>query len=61
MDGEGALMATRAIERNVSLRASAKGFKVSLSRRVMTAFAWMFVVFSFLFVAAMFVSIIGDV
>ncbi|MHB8210184.1 MAG: phosphate ABC transporter permease PstA [Acidithiobacillus sp.] len=27
----------------------------------MTAFAWMFVVFSFLFVAAMFISIIGDV
>lgn len=54
-------MATRAIERSVSVRASAKGFKVSLSRRVMTAFAWMFVVFSFLFVAAMFISIIGDV
>ncbi|WP_291520660.1 phosphate ABC transporter permease PstA [Acidithiobacillus sp.] len=27
----------------------------------MTAFAWMFVLFSFLFVAAMFISIIGDV
>ncbi len=54
-------MASKAIERNVVVRSSARGFKVSLSRRVMTAFAWIFVVFSFLFVAAMFVSIIGDV
>lgn len=54
-------MAIRAIERSVSVRASTKGFKVSLSRRVMTTFAWMFVLFSFLFVAAMFISIIGDV
>ena len=54
-------MASKAIERNFVVRSSARGFKVSLSRRVMTAFAWMFVVFSFLFVAAMFISIIGDV
>ena len=55
-------MATKAIKRrNIVVRSSARGFKVSLSRRVTTVFAWMFVVFSFLFVATMFVSIIGDV
>ena len=54
-------MASKAVESSIATIPRAKGFKVSLYRRVMSAFAWLFVVFSFVFLAAMFISIIGDV
>ena len=54
-------MASKTVESSITTISRAKGFKVSLYRRIMSAFAWLFVVFSFLFLAAMFISIVGDV
>ncbi|MDD5576801.1 MAG: PstA family ABC transporter permease [Acidithiobacillus sp.] len=54
-------MASKAVESSIATIPRAKGFKVSLYRRAMSAFAWLFVVFSFVFLAAMFISIVGDV
>ncbi len=54
-------MAAKEMDVGVFRKAGSEGFRVSWSRRLTTAFAWCFVVFSFLFVAAMFISIIGDV
>lgn len=54
-------MASKAVESSITTISRAKGFKVSLYRRIMSAFAWLFVVFSFFFLAAMFISIVGDV
>ena len=54
-------MASKAVESSITTISRAKGFKVSLYRRAMSAFAWLFVVFSFVFLATMFISIVGDV
>lgn len=62
MDGADTLMATKALDDSlVAVGKVRRRFRISLWRRLMTLMAWIFVVSSFVFLAAMFLSIVGDV